>query len=136
MEHAASSLLAIRGGRADTPSWEELPKNAAELQQLQTWLALSIKRNALQLTMTFPFETDFSGRPGVYYCLKSHGLGHSLALVNVIDRLVSLLLEGLDRQVSWLTEMFQKHKSVVCDGNIREELGPYEVRIHSYSKEN
>jgi hypothetical protein len=38
--------------------------------------------------------------------------------------------------VPWLTEIFQKHKSVVCDGNIREELGPYEVRIYSYSKEN
>lgn len=101
-----------------------------------TWLALPIKRNALQLTMTSPFKTDFSGRPAVHSCLKSHGQGRLLALVNVINRPVSLFLEGFDRQVPWLTEMFQKHKSVVCDGNIREELGPYEVRIYSYSKEN
>ena len=136
--HGARGLFSFSypGVRADTPSWEGLQKIAAELQQLQTWLALPIKRNALQLTMTSPFKTDFSGRPAVHYCLKSHGRGRLLALVNVIARPVSLFLEGFDRQGPWLTEIFQKHKSVVCDGNIREELGAYEVRIYSYSNEN
>jgi hypothetical protein len=59
-----------------------------------TWLALPIKRNALQLTMTSPFKTDFSGRPAVHSCLKSHGQGRLLAMVNVIDRPVKFVFEG------------------------------------------
>ena len=66
---------------------------------------------------------------------KKRGAEHLLILVNVIDRPVSFYLHGFGQQVSWLTEMFQHQNSVVYDGNIREELGPYEVRVYRYHRE-
>ena len=90
---------------------------------------------SLRLEMTSPFKVDATGRPAVHFCQKKRGAENLLILVNVIDRPVSFYLQGFARQVPWLTEMFQQHKSVVQDGNIREELGPYEVRVYHYRQE-
>ena len=118
--------------RTDKASWEGLKKIAAELRQLQTWLVVPAEPNKLRLAMTSPFKVDAAGGAAVHFSQKSRGTEHLLILVNVIDRPVSFYLEGFGLQVPWLTEMFQKHKSVVRDGNIREELGPYEARLYLY----
>ena len=85
--------------------------------------------------MTSPFKVDANGRPAVHFSEKKRGAEHLLILVNVIDRPVSFYLHGFGQQVSWLTEMFQPQTSAVYDGNIREKLGPYEVRIYRYHRE-
>ena len=118
--------------KADSTSWEALKKIAAELRQLRTWLVVPDAPQSLRLEMTSPFKVDANGRPAVHFCQKKQGAEHLLILVNVIDRPVSFYLKGFGPQVPWLTEMFQHHKSVVQDGNIREELGPYEVRVYHY----
>src|SRR5208337_2119479 len=112
--------------RTNKASWEGLKKIAAELRQLQTWLVVPAEPNKLRVEMTSPFKVDAAGRAAVHFSQKSRGTEHLLILVNVIDQPVSFCLEGFGLQVPWLTEMFQKHESVVRDGNIREELGPYE----------
>ena len=106
----------------------------AEFRELRTWLVVPDAPKSLQLEMTSPFKVDAAGRPAVHFCQKSRGTEDLLILVNVIDRPVSFYLRGVDRQVPWLTEVFQQRKSVVRDGNIRDELRPYEVRINRYSK--
>jgi hypothetical protein len=71
--------------------------------------------------------------PGGDFCGKTGGFGRVWAAgFNAVQSYET----GPNMPMTWLTEMFQKHKSVVCDGNIREELGAHEVRIYSYSKEN
>jgi len=122
--------------RADNTSWEGLKQIAAELRQLRTWLVTPEAPEVLQMEITSPFQVDAAGRPAVHFCQKSRGQENLLILVNVIDRPVSFYLHGFGSQVPWLTEMFNKHKAVVRDGNIREELGPYEVRIYSYRRED
>ncbi len=82
--------------------------------------------------MTSPFKVDANGRPAVHFCQKKQGAENLLILVNVIDRPVSFYLKGFPQQVPWLTEIFTQQKSVVQDGNIREELGPNEARLYSY----
>jgi len=118
--------------RTDNAPWEGLKKIAAELRQLQTWIVVPAESNKLKLEMTSPFKVDAAGGPAVHFSQKSQGTEHLLILVNVIDRPVSFYLQGFGPQVPWLNEMFQHHKSVVQDGNIREELGPYEVRVYHY----
>jgi hypothetical protein len=120
--------------RTDSPSWEALKKIVAELRQLRTWLVVPAAPKSLQLELTSPFKVDAVGQPAVHFCQKSRGTEDLLILVNVIDRPVSFYLHGVDRQVPWLTEVFQQRKSVVRDRNIRDELGPYEVRIYLYSQ--
>ncbi|MDO9533432.1 MAG: hypothetical protein Q7O12_15075 [Deltaproteobacteria bacterium] len=118
--------------RADSTSWDALKKIVAELRQLRTWLVVPDAPQSLRLGMTSPFKVDANGRPAVHFCQKKQGAENLLILVNVIDRPVSFYLKGFGPQVPWLTEMVQHHKSVVQDDNIREELGPYEVRVYHY----
>jgi len=118
--------------RADGNTWKALKKIVAEFRELRTWLVVPDAPKSLQLEMTSPFKVDAAGRPAVHFCQKSRGTEDLLILVNVIDRPVSFYLRGVDRQVPWLTEVFQQRKSVVRDGNIRDELRPYEVRINRY----
>ncbi len=121
--------------KADRTSWEALKKIAAELRQLRTWLVVPDAPQSLRLEMTSPFKVDANGRPAVHFSQKKQGAENLLILVNVIDRPVSFYLYGFSPQAPWLNEMFQQHKSVVHDGNIREELGPYEVRVYRYRRE-
>jgi hypothetical protein len=118
--------------RSDTASWQGLRKIVAELGQLRTWLVAPDAPQSLQMEMTSPFKTDSAGRAAVHYCLKSRGNEHLLVLVNVIDRPVSFYLHGFPQSAPWLTELFQRRNSVIQDGNIREEMGPYEVRLYLY----
>jgi hypothetical protein len=118
--------------RSQTASWEGLRKIVSELRRLGTWLVVPDAPKSLQLEMTSPFKTDFSGRPAVHYCLKSRGTMHLLMLVNVIDRPVSFFLHGFPPHLPWITEFSQPRKSVLQDGAIREKLGPYEVRLYLY----
>jgi len=122
--------------RADAASWKSLQKIVPELRELRTWLVIPNEAPSLRLEMASPFKADDSGRPAVHFCLKSRGTEHLLILVNVIDRPVSLYLQGFPQQVAWLNEYFRQHKSVVRDGNIREELGPYEVRVYTYRQQD
>lgn len=121
--------------KADTTSWEALQKIVPELRQLQTWLVVPNAPPSLRVEMISPFKVDANGRPAVHFCEKKRGAEHLLILVNVIDRPVRFYLHGFDRQVSWLTAMFQPQISAVRDGNIRAELGPYEVRVYRYHRE-
>ena len=121
--------------KADATSWEALKKIAAELRQLRTWLVAPDAPPSLRVEMTSPFKVDANGRPAVHFCQKQRGEENLLILVNVIDRPVSFYLHGFGPQTPWLNEIFQHQKSVVHDGNIREELGPYEVRVYRYRRE-
>jgi hypothetical protein len=121
--------------KADNTSWEALKKIATELRQLRTWLVAPDAPRSLRLEMTSPFKVDANGRPAVHFSQKQRGEENLLILVNVIDRPVSFYVHGFGPQVPWLTEIVQHHKSVVHDGNIREELGPYEVRVYRYRRE-
>lgn len=118
--------------RADAASWESLTRIVRELGQLKTWLVLPNGAQTLSLEMLSPFKSDATGDPAVHFGQRTHGTEHLLMLVNVIDRPVSFSLKGFPQRVAWLTEIFTKQKSVVLDGNIREELGPYEARLYSY----
>jgi hypothetical protein len=44
---------------------------------------------------------------------------------------VSFYLQGFSQQIGWVGD--SSLKSVVRDRNIREELGPYEVRIYTFT---
>lgn len=118
--------------RANAASWESLTKIVQELLKLKTWLVLPNEAQTLSLEMLSPFKSDAGGQPAVHFGQKTHGKEHLLVLVNVIDRPVSFYLKGFPQQVAWLSEVFKQQKSVVLDGNIREELGPYETRLYSY----
>jgi hypothetical protein len=118
--------------RSEPGVWEGLKKIVGELHQLRTWLVLPDEPPSLQVEMTSPFQADAKGRPALHFSQKRLNGEALLILVNVIDRPVSFYLHGFPRQVQWLTEFFRQKKSVVLDGNIREELGPYEVRLYSY----
>jgi len=118
--------------RADAVSWEGLQKIVQELRQARTWLVMPNEEQTLRLDMFSPFKSDANGGPAVHFCEKRCGAENLLILVNVIDRPVSFYLRNFPPGVAWLTEYFHRHKSVVVDGNIREELGPNEVRLYSY----
>jgi len=118
--------------KADTTSWEALKKIAAELRQLRTWLVAPDAPQSVQLEIASPFKVDANGRPAIHFCQKKRNGENLLVLVNVIDRPVSFYLKGFPQQLPWLSEVINQQKSVVLDGNIREELGPYEARIYSY----
>ena len=122
--------------RADAASWQSLQKIVQELRELRTWLVIPNEVPSLHLKMASTFKADASGRPAVHFCLKNRGPEHLLILVNVIDRPVNFYLNGFPPQVAWLTEYFNRHKSVVRDGNICEELGPYEVRLYSHRQQD
>ncbi|MHB9074086.1 MAG: hypothetical protein ACYC6G_11225 [Desulfobaccales bacterium] len=118
---------------SDPATWEDLQGIVRELQGLQPWLVLPNLTSRLRLEMTSPFKVDAAGRPAVHFCEKQQGLEHLLVLVNVINHPVSFYLQGFPQQISWVEEKFLKQKSVVLEGNIREELGPYEVRIYKFT---
>jgi hypothetical protein len=118
--------------RADAASWESLTKIVQELRKLNTWLVLPNEAQTLSLEILSPFKSDAGGHTAVHFCQRTQRTEHLLVLVNVIDRPVSFYLKGFPERVAWLTEIFNKQKSVVLDGNIREELGPYETRLYSY----
>jgi hypothetical protein len=118
--------------RNNETAWQGLKKIVGELQQLHTWLVRPNEEPSLQLDMTSPFKADAAGRQAVHLCLKRRGKENLLILVNVIDRPVSFYLHGFPPRIPWLTEFFHHKKSVVLNGNIREELGPYEVRLYHY----
>jgi len=119
---------------SDPASWEGLQRIVRELQDLQPWLMLpNLTTSGLLLEMTSPFKVDASGRPAVHFCEKLRGREHLLILVNVIDHPVSFSMHGFSDQINWVEEKFGNHKSVIQDGNIREELGPYEVRIYHFT---
>jgi hypothetical protein len=113
-------------------AWEGLKAIVGELKQLQPWLMAPRDPAALRVEMISPFKTDAAGRPAVHWAVKRRGREGLLILVNVIERPVKFYLHGFSPQVTWLTEIFQQQKSVVLDGNIREELSPHEVRLYRY----
>jgi hypothetical protein len=118
------------------PAWEGLKAIVGELKQLQTWLMAPHEPAALRVEMISPFKTDAAGRPAVHWAVKRRGQERLLILVNVIGRPVKFYLHGFPPQVSWLTGIFQPQKSVVLDGNIREELAPHAVRLYRYQPED
>jgi len=118
------------------PAWEGLKAIVGELKQLRTWLMAPYEPADLRVEMISPFKADATGRPAVHYAVKRRGQEYLLILVNVIERPVRFYLQGFPPQVPWLTEFFQQQKSVVLDGNIREELEPHEVRLYRYQQED
>lgn len=118
---------------SDPAAWQDLQGVVRELQDLQPWLVLPNLTSRLRLEMTSPFKVDATGRPAVHFCEKQQGHDHLLVLVNVINHPVSFYLQGFSKQIGWVEEKFLHQKSVVRDGNIREELGPYEVRIYKFA---
>ena len=122
--------------RAEDRAWEGLKKIVGQLRQLRTWLVVPNEAPPLQLEIFSPFKADASGRPAVHFCLKRRGTENILILVNVLDRSVSFFLRGFPPDVKYLSEIFLKQKSIILDSNIREKLGPYEVRIYSYHQDN
>jgi len=118
--------------RADQATWEGLVKIVRQLRELRTWLVLPNEPNNLKLEMLSPFKTDAAGRPAVHYCLKRKGTEGLLILVNAIDRPVEFILEGFSSKPPWLAEVFYKTKAVILDGNIRGNLGPYEVCVYQF----
>jgi hypothetical protein len=118
--------------KAEDRAWEGLKKIVGQLRQLRTWLMVANDPVPLSLEILSPLKVDASGRPAVHFCLKRRGKENLLILVNVLDRSISFLLSGFPPKVEYLSEIFLKQKSVVLDSNIREKLGPYEVRIYRY----
>lgn len=118
--------------RKDPGAWAGLQKIVGELRGLRTWLVLPNEPTDLRLEMTSPFQADAAGHPAVHFCHKQKGTENLLILENVIDKPVGFLLHGFSPRVPWLQDAFSNHKSVVRDGNIREELGPYEVRVYRF----
>lgn len=116
----------------DPAAWQGLKQIVQELRQLRTWLVLPNEPATLRVEMTSPFKTDAQGHPAVHFCQKQRPGEHLLILVNVIDHPVSCFVHGFYQETQWVTEFDQHKKSVVLDGNIREELGPYEVRLYHY----
>ncbi|MBM4284574.1 MAG: hypothetical protein FJ128_04905 [Deltaproteobacteria bacterium] len=121
--------------RADAGAWQGLTKIVGHLNRLHAWLVLPPAASPLRLEMTSPFRADAAGRPAVHFAEKARGGERLLILVNVIDRPVSFFLHGFPAGVPWLEEPFLGGKAVVRDGNIREQLGPYEVRVYHYRRD-
>jgi len=122
--------------RAEGRAWEGLQQIVGEMGRLRTWLVVPNEAPALELNIFSPFQADASGRPAVHFCRKRRGNENLLILVNVIDRSVNFFLSGFPPGVDCLSEIFRQQKAVVVDGNIREKLGPYEVRVYSYGQNN
>lgn len=118
--------------RNDPAAWQGLKQILQELRQLRTWLVLPNEPVTLRVEMTSPFKADAQGHAAVHFCQKQRPGEQLLILVNVIDRPVSCFVHGFSQDIPWVTEFFQQQKAVVLDGNIREELGPYEVRLYHY----
>ena len=132
--HGAHGLFyfSYQEAKEDPATWQGLTRIVQELKQLRTWLVLPNEPAKLRIEMTSAFKADAVGRPAVHFCQKQRQGEHLLVLVNVIDQPVSCLIRGFSPDLSWVTEIFQQKKSVILDGNIREELGPYEVRLYLY----
>ena len=118
--------------RDDPTAWQGLKKIVQELRELRTWLVLPNEPATLQVEMTSPFKADAQGHPAVHFCQKQRQGEDLLILVNVINQPVSCFVHGFSPDTPCVTEFFQHQKAVVLDGNIREELGPYEVRLYHY----
>jgi hypothetical protein len=119
--------------RGDKAAWEDLKRIVGELEKLQNWLRRPNEpAGNFRVEMTSPFKADASGGPAVHFCHKRRGAERLLILVNVIDRPVSFYLHGLPPQAAWVMEFFGGKQSAVLQGNIREGLGPYEVRVYRY----
>jgi hypothetical protein len=118
--------------RKDPTAWAGLQKIVRELRELRTWLVLPNGATPWRLEMTSPFKADATGRAAVHVCHKQKGEENLLILVNVINKPVSFTLYGFSNRVPWLKDLFGNPKSVVRDDNIREELGPYEVRTYRF----
>ena len=111
--------------RAEPQAWEGLKKIVGQLRRLHPWLVLSNEPHSFRLEMISPFKADAAGAPAVHFCQKSRGGERLLFMVNVIERPVSFFLHGFSAGIDYLTDFFSGQKTVVMDGNIREELGPY-----------
>lgn len=118
--------------RGEPQAWEGLKKIVSQLKRLHTWLVLPPDPASFKLEMLSRFKADAGGKAAVHFSQKSRGGEHLLFLVNVIDRPVSFMLHGFPPETVVLTEFFSGQKTGVSDGNIREELGPYEVRVYHY----
>ena len=118
--------------RAEPQAWEGLQKIVSQLRRLYTWLVIPNDSQRFKIEMLSPFKADAAGKPAVHFCQKSRGQEQLLFLVNVIDRPVSFFLHGFSSEVEHLTEFFSGQKIAVMEGNIREELGPYEVSVYHY----
>jgi hypothetical protein len=114
------------------PTWEGLKVIVGELKRLQPWLMAPNESADLQVEMISPYKADAEGRPAVHWAVKRRDRESLLILVNAIEHPVKFYIHGFSPQVPWLTEIFQQRRSVVLDGNIREELEPYEVRLYHY----
>lgn len=122
--------------RSDEAAWESVKKIVWELKELHSWLVLENISAPLRLQMKSAYKADAAGDPAVHFCHKERGTEHLLILANVIDRPVSFFLEGFGPEVSFLQDCFGWRKSVVRDGNIREEMAPYEVRVYRYQQQD
>jgi hypothetical protein len=134
LAHGAHGLFyfSYPEAKEDPAAWESLTSIVKEFRQLRSWLLLPNAPTKLQIEMTSPFKADAAGNPAVHFCQKQRQGEHLLVLVNVIDQPVSCLIRGFPPDLPWVKEIFQQKRSVILDGNIREELGPHEVRLYRY----
>jgi hypothetical protein len=122
--------------RANERTWQGLKRIVGQLRQLRTWLVVPNEKVSLKLEIISPYKADASGKPAIHFCQKQRGRENLLILVNVLDRSVSFFLKGFPPKVEYLSAVFLQQKSVVLDDNIREKLGPYEVRVYQYRQED
>jgi hypothetical protein len=122
--------------RANERTWQGLKRIVGQLRQIRTWLVVPNEKVSLKLEIISPYKADASGKPAIHFCQKQRGRENLLILVNVLDRSVRFFLKGFPPKVEYLSDVFVQQKSVVLDGNIREKLGPYEVRVYRYRQED
>ncbi|AEB09609.1 hypothetical protein [Desulfobacca acetoxidans] len=120
--------------RSSPEAWTGLTRIVGQLRDLQAWLAVPNTRSPFTLEMLPPYQTDYRGRPAVHYAWKKKNGDRLLILVNVLDQPVSFRLAGFPPQVAWLQDFWLPIKTVTLQGDIRENLGPYEVRVYRYQQ--
>lgn len=115
---------------ASPTGWAGLKSIVAELRQLRSWLVVPHVEPTLRIEMTSPFKADAEGRPAVHFCQKKLGQQNLVLVVNAIDQPVSFTLTGFVPEVHWVENFFTLEKTVIQDGNLRDDLGPYEARFY------
>ncbi|MCL4501559.1 MAG: hypothetical protein M1438_06840 [Deltaproteobacteria bacterium] len=122
--------------RQDDQAWQGLTRIAGQLRELAPWLTVPNEPGKLRLEMASAFRADAGGNPAVHFCQKKRDNDSLLILVNVIDRPVNFFLRGFPAKTMLLTEYSSSKPAVIRDGNLRGELGPYEVRVYSFHQGN
>ncbi|MCK4389260.1 MAG: hypothetical protein KAV83_03350 [Desulfobacterales bacterium] len=110
-------------------AWEGLSRIVRELRALEPWFIAPKPFQKLPAMVQSAFKVDAEGRPAVHTGFKTMDNECLLLAVNVIDRPVMGLIQGIPTSFPYLDDPFVRRRYVVKQGTVLGEFEPYEVKV-------